>query len=196
VGGDKVKTRIREIAALLLFVAAPLGFAQRGGIRHVGYPHLRSSDQTLNATVEQHAAITKCIEATDRLRAVADRMPRVGSPWSRSRLSYTASDLNLLSDLTGQFETALAHSTATHEEFKKSLTDPQRSRFTRQLRKLEQLLAKMNSTSAELDHDLARAKPGPTSPNIAWDANSIKRTTDKWRSEHRKIAREMGILAE
>jgi small-conductance mechanosensitive channel len=191
-----MKTTIGGIVALLLFVAAPLGFAQRGGIEQIDHRHDPLRDQMQNATADQRAAVAKCIEATDQLRAVAGRMPRIGSPWSRSRLTYTASDLNALSNLTGQFETALAHLAATHEEFSKSLTDPQRSRFKRQLRKLEQLQAKMNSTSAELDRDLARAKPGPTSPNIAWDANSIKRTTDKWRSEHRKIAREMGIFAE
>ena len=189
-----MKTTIREIASLVLFVAAPLGFAQRGGIGQIGYPHGRSSDPTLNATADQRTAVTRCLEATELVRHTADQMPRIGGPWSRSRLNYSASDLNALSELTERFETLLADLAATHQEFTEKLTKAQRDRLEQQLRKLEQLQAKMNSASGELDRDLARAKPGPTSPNIAWDVVSIKSAADKWRSENRRIAKEMGVL--
>jgi len=188
-----MKTTIREIASLLLFVAAPLGFAQRGGIGQIGYPNGRSSDPTLNATADQHVAIAKCLEATDLARQTANKIPRIGSFWSRSRRNYSNRDLSALSDLSGQLQAALANLAATHKEFLEELTDRQATEFKRQLKKLDQLGAKMNSDTARLNRDLAAAKPGPFSPNISWDIDSIERAVGKWRSVHRKIANELGI---
>ena len=188
-----MKTTIREIALLLLFVAAHLGFAQRGGIGQVGYPHDPLRDQILNATVGQRTAIAKCLEATEQVRQTAGKMPRIGSPWSRSRRTYSARDLSTLLVLSEQFEAAVANLAATHQEFLEELTDRQASELKRQLKKLEQLEARMNSGDSQLNRDLAAAKPGPFSPNISWDVDSIKRATDKWRSEHRKVAKELGF---
>ena len=188
-----MKIPIREVASLLLFVVTPLAFGQRGGSEHIGHPHDPVRDQILNATADQRAAIAKCLEATEQVRQTADKMPRIGSPWSRSRRTYSARELSTLLGLSEQFEAAVANLAATHQEFLEELTDRQASELQRQLKKLDQFEARMNSGDSQLNRDQAAAKPGPFSPNISWDVDSIKRATDKWRSEHRKIARELGI---
>ena len=189
-----MKITIREVASLLVFVAAPLVIAQRGGgSEHIGHSHGPVRDQTLNATADQRAAIAQCLEATVLVRQTADKMPRIGSPWSRSRRNYSNRDLSALLDLSGEFEAAVADLAATHQEFVRELTDHQASELKRDLKKLDQLEAKMNSGAAQLNRDLAVAKPGPFSPDISWDVDSIKRSADKWRSEHRKIGKELGI---
>lgn len=188
----------RKLAVIVALTVAfsTLAGAQRGGTMHI--PHrlpAQPYDQALIATDNQRTSLQQCMENTDRLRAVANRMPRIGSPWIRSRLSYTTSDVSALSNLTEQFEAALTDLIATHKAFREELTDAQRTRLERRLRKLEHLESKMDSDATELDRDLAKAKPGPASPNIAWEVNSIKSAVDKWRSEHRKIAKEMGVHA-
>jgi hypothetical protein len=190
-----VKITIRKIASLLLFAAAPLAFAQRGGggSEPIAHPYVPVHEQRLNATADQRAGIAKCLEAMERVRQTAGKMPRIGSFWSRSRRTYSARDLTALSDLSEQFETAVADLVETHHKFVEELTDRQASELKRRLKKLDQLEAKMNSGAAQLNRDLAVAKPGPFSPDISWDVDSIKRATDKWRSEHRKIAKEMEI---
>jgi len=183
-----------KVVLMLLLGSASLALAQRGGTMHIGHRRAPAdSDQLLKATDDQRKALAKCMEDAEQLRSVAGRMPRIGSPWSRSRLSYTESDVSALAAITEQLKADLDGLTATHEKFRKQLTDKQRSQFERRLRKLDHLQAKMNSTVAELDRQLAKAKPGPASPSIAWDVNSIKRAADKWHSEHRKIAKELGI---
>ncbi len=189
-----MKITIRKIALLLLFVAAPLAFAQRGGGgAHIGHSHDPVRDQILNATAGQRAAITRCLGVAEQIRQAAGQMPRIGSPWSRSRRTYSARDLSTLLGLSEQFEAAVANLAATHQKFLKELTDHQASELKRQLKKLDQLEARMNSGDSQLSHDLAAAKPGPFSPNISWDIDSIKRAVGKWRSVHRKIAKELGI---
>ena len=189
-----MKITIREIASLLLFLAVPIASAQRGGGgEHIGHSHGPVRDQMLNATVDQRTAIGKCLEATELARQTAGKMPQIGSPWSRSRRTYSNRDLSALLDLSGQFEAAVANLEETHQGFVKELTDHQASELKRHLEKLDQLEVKMNSSASQLNRDLAAAKPGPNSPNISWDVDSIKRAADKWRAEHRKIAKEMGV---
>lgn len=179
---------------MLLLGSASLALAQRGGTMHIGYRRpAAESDQLLKVTDDQRRAFANCMEKVEQLRSLTGRMPRIGSPWSRSRLSYTTSDVSALTAITEQLEADLSELTLTHEALRKQLTDSQRSKFEQHLHKLDNLQAKMNSTVAELDRELAKAKPGPASPSIAWDVNSIKRASDKWRSEHRKIAKELGI---
>lgn len=186
----------KAMFTFLLMVSAPFAIAQRGGATmHIGHPHDPGRESTLKATADERVALSKCMDASKRLDLAIRRMPRIGSPWSRSRLSYTARDLGELSDLRQQFEEELTALSKIHEELRKELTDVQVSQLKRRLNKLDRLEAQMNSGVGELERDLMRAKPGPASPNISWDVNSIKRAADKWRSEHRKIAKEMGITS-
>ena len=46
---------------------------------------------------------------------------------------------------------------------------------------------------SEIVRDLKKADPGPDSAGITWDVDGLKRAVDKWRSEHRKIEKEMGF---
>ena len=163
---------------------------------HIGQresPEAYGQTLRMMATPDQRMAFTKCMEATERLRGTIGKMPRIGSPWSRSRVSYSSRDLDALSDLREQFEAALIDLTVTHQEFKKGLTDIQQRELERRFSKLDRLEAKINSSASEFGHDLAAAKPGPAPPSIAWAVNSLNRATNKWRSEHRKIAKELGM---
>ena len=191
-----MKTTVKSLLMILLLASASLALAQRGGTMHIGHNRsVEAYDQAVSmiATPAQRLAFAKCMEATERLRGTINQMPRIGSPWSRSRVSYSSNDLNALSDLREQLETALADLTAIHQEFRKGLTDAQRHELERRLSKLEHLQTQLNSGASQLDHDLTAARPGPASPNVSWDVNSIKRAGGKWRSEHRKIAKEMSI---
>ena len=191
-----VKTTRKALLLILLLAPASLALGQREGTMHIGHHRsIEAYEQAVRmiATPAQRMAFAKCMEAMERLRGKINQMPRIGSPWSRSRVSYSSNDLDALSDLREQLETALTDLTATHQEFRKGMTDAQRRELARRLSKLEHLQAQLNSGASQLDHDLTAARPGPASPNVSWDVNSIKGAAGKWRSEHRKIAKEMGI---
>ena len=196
-----MKISIKDIASFLFLLTAPLLFAQRGGgVMHVG--HIGSAGDSaqarlMKATDDQRMAFAKCMEATARVRLEARQMARTartGSPWSRGRVSYDRDNLRALSGQGEQLKAALTDLEAAHHEFLKDLIDAQKSGLERHLGKLDHLQAKLNSQIPEIDHDLAAARPGPGPLNISWDINSVKSSADRWRSEHKKIGKEMGIL--
>jgi chromosome segregation ATPase len=190
-----VKTPIRYIAFLLL-ITTPLAFGQRGGtaVRTSRNRQVNDSAKLLmKATDDQGMTFARCMEATARVRTVIGQMGRAGTPWNRSRLSYSRGDLQSLSSHKEQLEAALADLEAVHQAFLKELTDDQKSGLERHLVKLDHLQAKLNSEIPQIDHDLKAAKPGPGSPNISWDVNAMKTAAGKWHAEHKRIGKEMGI---
>ena len=192
-----MKTTMKAIFSVFLLASTSSAFAENGGgtVRIGPHESPEAYGQTLRIMTmpDQRMAFAKCMKETERLRGTIDQMPRIGSPWSRGRVSYSSRDLSALSDLREQFEVARIDLTTAHQEFRKTLTDVQQRELEQHLSKLDRLQAKMNSDASQLGHDLMAAKPGPASPNVSWDVNSIKRTIHKWRSEHRKIAKEMNI---
>ncbi len=142
---------------------------------------------------DQRVALEKCMKATDQVRIQASQMQATGRPWGRGRTGYSKNDLVALSDYRDELKLALSNLAAVHQEFLNGLSEAQEQRLDQRLRKLNHLQAEFSSKISEFDHDLLRTEPGPDSTGIAWDVNSLKRTADKWLSEHRKISTELNL---
>ena len=149
-----------------------------------------SNDLTSPAN-DQPVALEKCMKATDQVRIQMSQMQAMGRPWGRGRTGYSKNDLVALSDYRDELKSALSNLAAVHQEFLKGLNDVQEQRLDQRLRKLDHLQAEFGSRISEFDHDLLRTEPGPDSTGIAWDVNSLKRTADKWQSEHKKISKDL-----
>lgn len=146
-------------------------------------------------TNDQRAALDKCMKATDQVRIRTSQMQAIGRPWGRGRIGYSKNDLVALSDYRDDLKLALSNLAAVHQEFVKGLSEAEEQKFNQRLRKLNHLQAEFSSKIAEFDHDLLKTEPGPDSTGIVWDVNSLKRTTDKWQSEHQKISKELSVQA-
>lgn len=144
-------------------------------------------------TNDQRVALAKCMKATEQVRIHASEMRAMGRPWGRGRIGYSKNDLVILSDHRDELRLALSKLAAVHQEFLKGLSEAQEQRLEQRLRKLDQLQAELNVRISEIDRDLLKAEPGPDSSGISWDVDGIQRAADKWRSQHRKIEKEMGI---
>ena len=155
--------------------------------------NVAASNDLTAATNEQRVALAKCMQATDQVRIQASQMQAMGRPWGRGRTGYSENDLVALSDYRDELKLALSNLTAVHHEFLKGLSEAQEQRLDQRLRKLDHLQAEFSSKISEFDHDLLRTEPGPDSTGIAWDVNSLKRTADKWQSEHKKISKELNL---
>ena len=142
----------------------------------------------MEATEDQRGALAKCMEATERIRQAVRQMTRKHSPYSRSHVIY---NLNTVSEHTEQFEAALTDLKTAHQEFRTALNEAQASRLEKHLRKLDYLQAELNSRVAKIDNGLTDERPD--SLDISWNVDMVLRATKGWRSEHRKIAKEMGI---
>ncbi len=145
------------------------------------------------STNDQRVALAKCMKATEQVRIHASEMQAMGRPWGRGRLGYSTNDLVILSDYRDELRLALSNLAAVHQEFLKGLSEAQEQRLEQPLRKLEHLQAELSVRMSEFDHDLLKAEPGPDSSGISWDVNGLKRVADKWRSEHRKMEKQMGL---
>jgi hypothetical protein len=144
-------------------------------------------------TNDLSVALQKCMKATNQVRNEASQMQVTGRPWGRGRTGYSKNDLVALSDYRDELKSALSNLAAVHREFLKGLSDTQEQRVDQRLKKLDHLQAEFSSKISEFDHDLLRTEPGPDSTGIAWDVNSLKRTADKWQSEHKKISKELSL---
>ena len=182
-----VKPMIRILAFFLLLVAGPIVSAQ-----HARPAANNGADHDLvKATSTQRTALLRCMDATKQVRQVAAQIGRVGSPWSRGRVSYDRSDLNALSGYSKQLDNALAKLIAAHDEFRKQLSETQEASLERRLNKLGHLQSELASQVSQLGHNLTAAKAGLGSPSITWNVHGIEKASDRWRSVDRKIARGM-----
>jgi hypothetical protein len=150
-------------------------------------------DDLAAPTNDQRVAIAKCMKATDQVSFVASQMQAIGRPWGRGRLGYAKNDLFALADYREQLRPVLTNLAAVHQEFLNGLSETQKQNLDRSLKKLDHLQAELSSRTSDIDHDLMRAEPGPDSTGISWDVNKLKTATEKWRSEHRKIEKELGF---
>ena len=145
-------------------------------------------------TEDQRVALSKCMKATEQVLIHAGEMQTMGRPWGRGRTGYSKNDLVILSDHRDELRLALSNLAAAHQELLKGLSEAQEQKMEQRLRKLDHLQAELSARMSEIDHDLAKAEPGPDSSGISWDVNGLKRAADKWGSQHRKIAKEMNIM--
>ena len=188
--------RINEVLATLLLAGlAPVALAQHaghggtssgGGFGNPGHDASMGDFQRalmLQATEDQRVAFTKCMEATERARIVADQMVGPGTRWRY--------DASVFPGQKEQLQAALAEMDTAHQHFRHTLSQPQEKEFGKHLSKLERLQAELSSRMLRLDRELATGKPDQR--RIYSDAHKIKESADSWRSDHRKIAKEMGI---
>ena len=187
-----MKRTIEVLVMLLLTAATPFALAQRGGsgvhAQHDRSKVISQSTPMMQVTDDQRTALAKCMEATERVRQAVRQMTKKHSPYSRSHMIY---NLNTVSEQTGQFEAALTDLTTAHQEFRNTLDEAQDSRLEKRLRKLDHLQAELNSRVTKIDYGLAAERLD--SLDISRNVDMVVRAANGWRSEHRKIAKEMGI---
>ena len=174
------------LAILLLATYAPFALAERTGLNstgtgRAGHESAQAIPQhTLNANDDQLVAFAKCQETTDVVRKIADEM---GTRWRYDAKGFPEQEADL--------KAAVAGMTTAHQRFRRMLSSDQEERLTRHLSKLEQLQADLSSLIWSLDQELSLAKPDWR--HLYSDAHKIKEAAERWRSEHRKIAKEMSI---
>ena len=150
-------------------------------------------EKTVGVTDNQRVALAKCMEATEQIRIEASQLQAIRRPWGRGRVGYSKNDLVAISDYREEINQALTHLAAVHQEFLNGLSEAQEKSLEQRLRKLDHLQTELSFRMSEIDHDLLKAQPGPDTTGISWDVDGLKRAADKWRSEHRKIEKEMGF---
>lgn len=187
---------IRQLLAILFCAAlVPVAFAQHGS--HGGTSSGGGSGNTgndsatrdfkralmLSANQDQRTAFATCMEATDRVLRLADQM---ASPGTRG--NYDAAVFPAQKE---QMQAALAELETAHRRFHHSLNQPQEKELRQYLRKLERLQTELSKRIAQVDRELSTNKPDPR--RLRDDTHKIREVAEKWQSEHRKIAKEMGI---
>lgn len=187
---------MKSIATIAVLILSSLSLAQ-GPPSEAAGGHLRfdGRQQAIQVGVggDPQAAIDRCMKATDRVRKTAVRMSNIGTFWGRGRISYSQKDLSSLLQLDEQLEGSLADLSSTHERFHGTLKDTDSNLVQKQLKKLEKVQLKMRSEAMQVHRELLGAKPGPASANITWGVAGLKSATNKWLSEHKKMAKEMNL---
>ena len=188
--------RIRTtLATLLLAALAPVTFAQHGGHGGTssggGFGNTPSDSSmrdfkralVLQATADQRATFAKCMEATERARKVAEQMVKPGG-----RRSY---DSVVFPGQKEQFQSAMAEMSEAHQHFRHSLSQVQEKELGKYFKKLDRYQVELGSHIAQMDRELSTGKPDPR--RLENESKKIEDATEKWLSEHLKIAREIGI---
>ncbi len=183
---------VKELATLLLFAAASLAVVQPGvaAVRasggHTGRNALggaTTQSLSMNVTDEQRMAFAYCTAATDVVRSLSKRMVSLNSHWHYNPKVFPG--------LKEQLRSSVADMTEVHEQFLQSLSQDQTKALSKDLTELGQLQAELNAELSQLDEQWTSSRPDPG--NIAKSVYKIREIADKWRSEHGKIATEMGI---
>lgn len=190
-----MKTRIGVIATFLVFATAPFALAQYGreGIHlqdvafNRGARHSVTVD--MRATDIQREAFVYCMSATEAAHKLMGRMPQEGSYWHGTR--HGAYDVSAVSGKRDQLQSDLNGMIAAHRQFLQALTQDQDMELGPNLGKLEQLQADLDLEMSQLDGELLVAKPEAF--RVSTNVYTIGKTINKWRSEHEKIAKKMGI---
>lgn len=177
------------LAALLSLAAAPRVLAQHGSGTHSPVPGHDSSATdsrrtlVMQASDDQRLALAMCTNAGESVRKITDEMVGPGTRWRYDDKVFRAQQERL--------RIALAVLAASHEQFHRTLGDEQAKDLEKRLDKLDRLHREVLQAMARLDEALTDKRPDPR--HVYADAHKIKEFADQWRSEHKKIAKEMGI---
>lgn len=182
----------KKLTAMLigsfLFATAPFTLAQHGAGTH--YPaggHLSPSDSQrasmIRAGEDQRIAFAMCRNSGESVHKIADQMVGPGTRWRYDEKVFPTQKERL--------EIALAVMSRAHQQFRETLSEAQKQDLVRNLGKLERLQNALSQRMAQLDEELRVDKPDPR--RVYADTHKIKEIADKWRSEHKKIAKEMSI---
>lgn len=192
------KEKVRVFATLLLSATASLALAQRGGggidsFGHAGHNSTTVDSRrtlTLRATDNQREAFAHCMAATEAARETG-RSVGDNTYWNSWRYRHVGYDLDAVYRKKDQFQSALADMTAAHRQFLQVLSEEQATELRPNLNKLERLQGQLSSQISQLDDELTAVKPD--SFRVSTRLYGMGKTIDKWRSQHRKIAKEMSI---
>ncbi len=192
-----MKETVRVFVALLLSITAPFALAQRGGGIHsfgrAGHDSAAADagqNPALRATDTQREAFVHCMAATEAARKMG-RLMGDSNYWNSWRYRHLGYDLSAVSGRMDQLESGLTEIAAAHEQFLQELDADQKTGLRPNLSKLERLQSDLNSQMSQLDEELTAAKPDLF--RVSTRVYGIGKTLDKWRSRHRKIAKEMSI---
>ncbi len=194
-----MKTRVGIIATFLMFTTAPFALAQRGGgvnssnagIGHTGHDSTMvdsQRDPRMQVTDVQREAFSNCMTASKAVRKLVGRMPQDASYWKGRPRGY---DFSAVSGKKGELQLALTDMTTAHQQFLQSLSKDQDTELGPNLSKLEHLQADLNLHLSQLDEELIAARPNSFS--VAANVRGIGKMINKWRSEHKRIAKKMSI---
>lgn len=193
-----MKNILKVFAALLLSAIASLALAQRAGagihsLRNRGNDFATTDSQralVLQATDDAREALANCMAATEAARKTG-RSLGDQDYWNSWRYRHVGYNINAVEARKDQLQSALTKMTAAHQEFLEVLNKDQTTALGQKLSKLEGLQVELTLQMAQLNEELAAVKPDPF--RVSTRLYGVGRTIDKWRSQHRKIAKEMNI---
>lgn len=190
--------KMMKVLVTLLLCTASFALAQRGGdglhsVGHAGHDSAAAETRralALEATDQEREAFAHCVAATEAARetgrSVGDN--NYWNSWHNRHMGY---DLDAVYRKKAQLQSAIAGMATAHLQFLEALSQDQTIELMPNLSKLERLQGDLNLQMSQLDEELTAARPD--SFRVSTRLYGIGKTIDKWRSQHRKIAKEMSI---
>lgn len=193
-----MKKTMNVLAILLVSALAPFALAQRGGgvihsFGHSGHASAVVDSRqrlALRATDTQRDAFARCVAATEAVRKTG-RLMGDSNYWNSWRYRHLGYDLGAVSGRMDQLQAALTEMATSHEQFLQELGSDQKAELSPNLNKLEHLQSELNSQMSQLDREVTADRPD--SFRVSARVYGIGKTIDKWRSQHKKIAKAMSI---
>lgn len=193
-----MKNTMNVFAILLVSAIAPFALAQRGGgaihsFGHSGHVSAVVDSRqglALRATDIQRDAFARCVAATETVRKTG-RLMGDSNYWNSWRYRHLGYDLGAVSARMDQFQAALTEMATAHAQFLQELDPDQKAELSPNLDRLERLQSELNSQMSQLDREVTADRPD--SFRVSTRVYEIGKTIDKWRSQHKEIAKEMSI---
>jgi predicted RNase H-like nuclease (RuvC/YqgF family) len=155
-----------------------------GGFGHAGHDQAMRDYQRMmmmQANDEQRAAYQKCLGSAEHASMTVQRMVAPSA----------VIDVSSYREQTQQLQAALAEMSAAHEHFAQGLSQFQEKELRGNFKKMQQLQQEVNSRIQRFDQELSGSNSD--GKRIQKDSQKIQKALDKWRAEHRKVGRELGI---
>jgi len=185
-----MKMRIKVVALFLAFATVPFSLARQGGA-HFSSAAMSDAGHNLakldQPTGIQREAFALCMTTTEAARKMGRQMGS-NSYWNAKHGIY---DLSAVYRNMPQLQPALTDMAAAHQRFLKVLSQDQDAALGPDLSRLELLQTSLNLEMSQLDEELIVVRPNKF--QISTSVYEIGKTIDKWHSEHKKIAKKMGI---
>ena len=172
-----------------LLATAPLALAQHGAGKH--YPaagqDVRATNseraEKMRATDDQRLAFGECAKVGESVRKIIDRMVGPGTRWRY--------DDKLFPIQKDRLQIAFGEMAFAHRQFRETLSDAQARELGERLAHLERVQDGIDQWMVRLNEEVAGKNMD--SRRVYADAHKLKELADRWRSEHRKLAKEMSI---
>ena len=190
--------KMMKVLVTLLLSTASFALAQRGGgglhsFGHAGHDSAAAETWralALEATDQEREAFAHCVAATEAARETG-RSLGDNNYWNSWRYRHLGYDLDAVYRKKVQLQSAIAGMGTAHQQFLEVLSQDQTIELMPNLSKLERLQGDLNLQMSQLNEELTAARPD--SFRVSTRLYGIGKTIDKWRSQHRKIAKEMSI---